>query len=431
MATERGYVFVATTVFATVLLAFLGLATDVGYLQWQKTRAQTAADAAAAGAGLQLLQGATDASIVSEGRNDAGLNGFANGASNTTVTVNHPPLQGSQAGNKNAVEVIIQRTLSTYFMSVIGSPSASLTARAVTVLGNSGASGCVDAMNPSASKAFQVTGSVTVDFYCGIQVASASASAMFVGGTSIVYDNKSVGVVGGVTLAGKGEILNYFGQPVVPQKIGAPIDPLSYVTPPTTAGLTVRSMSSVTYDQSNVPPGHTIQPGIYCGGLRVGNTGAATFTMAPGVYYIAGGGFTFNSQAVIAGTGVTIFNTSGANSGVPGCNSAFAPFNINGQAAVTLNAPTSGPLEGMLFFQDRRINSSSTNSINGGSNTVLNGAIYLLHSPLQFAGNNSAGSQYLIMVTDTLTITGNATINADYSSLQDGSPILNAAVLAE
>ena len=104
---------------------------------------------------------------------------------------------------------------------------------------------------------------------------------------------------------------------------------------------------------------------------------------------------------------------------------------INGQAAVTLNAPTSGPLEGMLFFQDRRINSSSTNSINGGSNTVLNGAIYLLHSPLQFAGNNSAGSQYLIMVTDTLTITGNATINADYSSLQDGSPILNAAVLAE
>jgi hypothetical protein len=285
-------------------------------------------------------------------------------------------------------------------------------------------------MNPSGSKAFQVTGSVTVDFYCGIQVASSSASAMFVGGTSIVYDSRSVGVVGGVTLACNGEILNYSGQPITPQKIGAPIDPLSYVTAPSSAGLALESMAAVTYDKNNIPPGHTIQPGIYCGGLNVGNTGGATFTMAPGVYYIAGGGFTFNSQAVITGSGVTIFNTSGPNSGVPGCNSAFAPFNINGQASVTLNAPTSGPLEGMLFFQDRRINNSSPNMINGGSNTVLNGAIYLLHSPLQFAGNNT-GSQYLIMVTDTLTITGNSTVNSDYSSLQDGSPILNAAVLAE
>jgi len=430
MAGERGYVLVATTVIATALLAFLGLATDVGYLQWQKLRAQIAADAAATGAGLQLLEGGGDANIVNEGQTDAGLNGFTNGVSNTTVTVNHPPLHGTQAGNKNAVEVIVQRTVTTYFMSVIGSTTATLSARAVTVLGNSGASGCVDAMNPSASKALQVTGSVTVDFYCGIQVASSSGSAMFVGGKSIVYDNRSVGVVGGVTLAGQGEILNYSGQPVVPQKIGAPIDPLSYVTPPTAAGLPVESMAAVTYDKNHIPPGRTMQPGVYCGGLRVGDTGGATFTMAPGVYYIAGGGFTFNSQAVINGTGVTIYNTSGPNSGVPGCNSAFAPFSINGQASVTLNAPTSGPLEGMLFFHDRSINSSQTNNVNGGSNTVLNGAIYLLHSPLQFGGNNS-GSQYLIMVTDTLTITGNSTINSDYSSLQDGSPILNAAVLAE
>jgi hypothetical protein len=283
---------------------------------------------------------------------------------------------------------------------------------------------------PSGSKALQVTGAVTVDFYCGIQVASSNASAMFVGGKSIVYDNMSVGVVGGVTLAGNGEILNYSGQPVTPQKISAPIDPLSYITPPTAAGLPLQSMTAVTYDKNHIPAGNTIQPGVYCGGLSVGNTGGATFNLASGVYYIAGGGFTFNSQAVIAGTGVTIFNSSGSNSGVPGCNSGFAPFSIDGQATVTLSAPTSGALEGMLFFQDRKINSSSPNMINGGSKTVLNGAIYLLHSPLQFAGNNT-GSQYLILVTDTLTISGNSTVNADYSSLQDGSPILNAAVLAE
>ena len=36
MRQRRGFALVATTLFAAVLVAFVGLAIDVGYLQWQK-----------------------------------------------------------------------------------------------------------------------------------------------------------------------------------------------------------------------------------------------------------------------------------------------------------------------------------------------------------------------------------------------------------
>jgi hypothetical protein len=145
---------------------------------------------------------------------------------------------------------------------------------------------------------------------------------------------------------------------------------------------------------------------------------------------MAGGGFTVNSQAVINGSGVTIYNTSGLNSGVPGCASAFSPFTISGQGNVTLSAPTTGSLAGVLIFQDRSITSTSSNQINGGAATNLTGAIYLLHSPLLFSGSNTS-SGYMILVADTVTINGNSTVCSNYSSLPGGPPIKGTPVLAE
>jgi hypothetical protein len=433
LAGERGYVLVATTVFATVLLAFVGLAIDVGYLQWEKTHAQMAADAAAAGAGLQLLDGNGTSNIIGEGQYDASLNGFTQGVSNTTVTVNYPPTEGSEAGNMNAVEVFVQRTVPTFFMTLIGSPTASLTAHAVTVLGNNGGAGCVFVMDPVASASFSMSGSATSYLSCGLEVASSSASALSMANSATLYlkNNAIAGVVGGWSIGGSAQILNFTtGAAESPQQISAPADPLNYVNEPSTSGLAVQSMTKVTYTSTNPPPGNTIQPGVYCGGLAV--TSGGPFTMAAGVYYIAGGGFSMSGSASVTGSGVTIYSTSGAKSGVSGCSTAFGAFSISTSGSVNLSAPTSGALEGILIFQDRSINSGTASTLSGSSNTVLNGAIYLLHSPLTFTGNSSS-SQYLVLVTDKLTISGSSTttVNANYSSLQDGSPIRNAAILAE
>ena len=66
------------------MLAFTGLAFDVGYLQWSRMGAQAAADAAAMG-GLRELELGNSANIATAGLNDAALNGFTNGVGNTTV----------------------------------------------------------------------------------------------------------------------------------------------------------------------------------------------------------------------------------------------------------------------------------------------------------------------------------------------------------
>ena len=107
----------------------------------------------------------------------------------------------------------------------------------------------------------------------------------------------------------------------------------------------------------------TLVPGVYCDGIKIGSSANVTF--AAGVYVINGGGLQINggggSGATVNGTGVTFYNT--ATSG-----HTYGRVDING-ATGTLSAPTSGPMEAMLFFQDRTITpsgSAGNNVINGG-----------------------------------------------------------------
>jgi uncharacterized membrane protein len=115
---ERGSVAILYAVIMLVMMAFAGLAIDVGYMQWQKRRVQAAADAAAMGA-LRELELNHTTNITIAGQNDAALNGFTDGQSSTTVSINNPPASGTYAGNNNAVEAVIQKTFPTFFMMAL------------------------------------------------------------------------------------------------------------------------------------------------------------------------------------------------------------------------------------------------------------------------------------------------------------------------
>src|SRR6478672_8936816 len=108
----RGFVGITTALVITGMLAFTGLAFDVGYLQWSRLGVQAAADAAAVGALRELEVGHSE-TIVAAGLNDAALNGFSNGVKRTTVTINNPPRLGNYQGDTHAVEAIITRTVPT------------------------------------------------------------------------------------------------------------------------------------------------------------------------------------------------------------------------------------------------------------------------------------------------------------------------------
>src|SRR5436190_16343723 len=89
---KRGVVILTAVGMMFVLLAFVGLAFDVGYMQWSRRRAQTAADAAALAAAWTFSSGGA---WTTDGKNASKVNGFEDTKNNVTVTLNKPPVSGN------------------------------------------------------------------------------------------------------------------------------------------------------------------------------------------------------------------------------------------------------------------------------------------------------------------------------------------------
>jgi len=422
---QRGFVLIVTSLCLITLVATLGLVFDTGYLAWMRERAQNASDAAVLSAMLDLKAGDTLSTATTDGQSDASTNGFTNNGSSTTVVINNPPLYGSYAGNDAYVEAIVRKSVPNIFMAILGQNSTFVGARSTAAIGGTGISGCIYALDPTASRAISLAGSNTITFNCSAISESNSSSAYYSEG-SITLDlsnTAKVGVVGGYQMNNGTYMINdSTNQSEVPTTVTSPGDPLASIVAPT-SGILISASSSY-YDMNSKPVANTVLPGVYCGGLKFGNTNGATFTMSAGTYIMAGGGFETESLAIINATaGVTIYNTS--SSGYACSQSySFSPINIDGQSTFNINAPTTGSLAGIAIFQDRSITSSSQNQIVSQTNSVINGALYFKNSPLLWSGSNTTNG-YMILVADTITINGNSglTVNNNYSSLPGGSPI--------
>jgi hypothetical protein len=388
-----------------VLLSFLGLGIDVGYEEYVKTRMQTAADAAAVG-GAQELRASGSANLVTAAKGDAAANGFTDGSKGVAITVNNPPATGYSAGNSSAVEVLISQNVPRFFMELIGISSGKVQARAVALLG-SGTS-CFYALDPSASGAFSVSGGVTVQVNCGVMVDSSSATAVSVTNGSKLTATY-IDVTGKDTVSGGSSI-----SPAPVTGVTPSSDPLSYLAKP--------SVGACTYTNESVGNGATttLSPGTYCAGISIGGGSHVTFNA--GTYILKGGGLALNNGSTITGAGVTFFNTAAAGY-------SYGPIALAGGTTVTLSAPTTGSLAGILFFQDSSVGAATASSVSNGASAILNGTLYFPTTALTFSGGSS--SAYTIIVADTVNFSNGATLNNNYSSLPGGSPVKGGATLSE
>ncbi len=202
----RGFVGITSALVITGMLAFTGLAFDVGYLEWARMSTQAAADAAAMGA-LRELELGHSTTIATAGLNDASLNGFTNGVNNTTVTINNPPLSGSYQGNSSAVEALVSRTVPIFFMMIVGANSVSISARAVAQTTSSGGSigGCIFALDPTASRSLQIAGSTSTTTAGSVIVDSSNSQAFEMEGSETFYlqNHSKVAVYGNWQLNGQ------------------------------------------------------------------------------------------------------------------------------------------------------------------------------------------------------------------------------------
>jgi hypothetical protein len=402
-----GFILVTLIVSLTIMVAFLGLAIDVSYLQYMKVRMQTAADAAALGGARELAASGT-ANLTSAVQGDAATNGFANGTNHVTITVNNPPTSGYSTSDSTAVEVIITQTVPTVFMQVMAISSSTVRARSVARTAGGGGGTCFFALDPTMSNAFTVSNGVIVSSSCGIVVDSNSNTALTASGGARL-SAPTISVVGRYTTSNGGTF-----SPAPTSGASAAANPFAALATPS-----VGACGNTGYSAGGGAT-VTLNPGVYCNGINIANGATATFN--PGTYIIKGGGMTIAGGSHVTGNGVMFYNTYGGGY-------SYAPFNFNNGTYETLTAPTTGPYAGILMFQDPSVVGGGASNFAGGTNGILTGAIYLPTTALAFS--NGATAAYTIIVADSVSFTGGVTINNNYASLPGGSPIKGSPALSE
>ncbi len=402
---QSGHSLITVTVCMGLLIAFAGLATDVGYLEFVKRGMQTAADGGAIAGAQEILRNQT-AQIQPAALHDTSKNGYTDGVNNVSITVNNPPASGYYAGDSGAVEVIIQQPNQPLtFLSVLGMTPATVAARAVAHLG--AGSGCLIALSGSDRGAITFDGTADVNLNnCTVVDNSTNCSAMVANGGAQV-------TASGFDVAGNcpgytGSVPdNYNTTPstgLLPQP-----DPLGTLPAPTLG-------TCQTFNPSN----NVISPGTYCGGISI--TGG-NYTFQPGTYIMNGGGLTITGGTV-TGTGV-FFYLTGTTTGAP--STRYGPVSISGNATVTLSAPTSGTYASILFYQDRSLDLSSSpqynSTITGSAGSNFDGVMYFPTSNVVFTGTSGTTSNNTAIIAWTLKIAGTPMFNGNFTAMPGGAAI--------
>src|SRR5262249_10529139 len=78
----------------------------------------------------------------------------------------------------------------------------------------------------------------------------------------------------------------------------------------------------------------------------------------------------------------------------------------------TMSAPTSGTYAGIAMFENRAFTGSQASdaTINGSVSSTIDGALYFPNTGLSFSGNGDS-SGYQMLVADTITFVGGATLS--------------------
>ena len=136
---QDGAVAIVFAITLTVLLGFVALGVEVVFVLLKQREMQSAASNAALASADALSSGAT-ASMSVEAQAIAASAGFSDGVSGVAITVNNPPLTGSYAGSRKAVEVVVSQPQTLAISSLFGNAKWPVSARAVATAGAIGES---------------------------------------------------------------------------------------------------------------------------------------------------------------------------------------------------------------------------------------------------------------------------------------------------
>lgn len=114
-------------------------------------------------------------------------------------------------------------------------------------------------------------------------------------------------------------------------------DPLASIARP--------NVGSCTATDLKISTAQTLYPGTYCKGIEV--KGAGQLTLMPGVYVLDNGPLIVSGSATLTGQNVGVFFTGAAGG-----------MRLDPDTTISLTAPKTGEMAGLLFFEDRTVSAA-------------------------------------------------------------------------
>lgn len=420
---ESGQMLIFVALGMTMLLGFVGFATDVGVLLHVKREAQTAADAAALAAATEALAEGNPAKLSTGEYNaaysDASLNGFTGGSSSgavnssngTTLTINLPPnITVPTFNTAGYVQATISQTAPTIFIKAF-----------MGLFGNSSYSGMTVGATAIASDTITSNGCVYVNGD------SSNPTSVTMGGNSLIASPKcGVTINGNLDMSGNAGMQAGFvtvtgsitgNTPSGPYAVGVPPQPVPAFL---TALSQTANQPTLTTKNGVTTCSAPAATGMAC--FYDFNGGVLTGTLNPGVYYFdESSGPTI--QAPISGSGITIYLAGTTLNGT----AINPPFSFidggNGNATlsgpsctlpstnpycqVLIDAPSDGQTGGTYTCSSGKGNNSGNPAelyFGFGSDvTTLNGIVYAPSMQL-FAQDNGAKNKGATSINTDLVI---------------------------
>jgi hypothetical protein len=378
-----------------VLLAIVGVATDYAMLSKIKHELQEVADAAAMAGAREIPLAVSKATQVESAvrafaayrlTKDSAATAADLASRNISVDVKVNP-------DFSGVQVSISEQWSPFFMHFIDQKVTPISVDShARFVGRNNI--CVLGLAHSGVAVNLDAGSRLTGNDCGVFSNSSGGNGLKIDTGSIVKAS-IVCSSGGASISG--------GASVTPEAITdcpAVDDPLAERSMPAVGGCDHRNkvLTSVT---------RTISPGVYCGGLTI--DGTSNVTLESGVYVIKDGALKVAGNARITGNGVGFFITGAAT-----------PTIFSANSHISLVAPASGPMAGLLFFEDRDLPVALNHRITSDDARVLLGTIYLPVGSLVIDAKKPVADQsaYTAIVAQSvqLRMGPNLVLNSDYEA---------------
>jgi Flp pilus assembly protein TadG len=360
---------------------------DYSNASTQRTRLQGIADASALAAVREFRLGNASSSIIVQAAQNHANAALATGKEGVVIapTVN--------LTNKT-VTVRLTTSVPSFFSGITGRPGTEISTTATAKMVG-GAPVCVVGLDQNATSTIEMDKSARLAApECAVYSNSKKPNGLIAKNNAVIKA-AFICSAGGKSSPGPGSFLPEpkTDCPVIP-------DPLAQRKHPVASSCVATAMV-VKGSMLN------LSPGTYCGGLTL--TSGARVTLSPGVYIFKDGPFVVTGGATLEGVNVGLHFTGNG-----------ATMKFDAVSSVSLTAPKTGDMAGLLISEDRAAPVGQQFEILSNDARTLLGTIYIPQGRLHIGANSVVAdkSAYTVVVARRFTLSEGPTmvLNTNYGS---------------